>query len=140
LDNELNEAKEAQDDINNYADKDGATSDGKDNIGIQTIALGDLAVMKILAKNGSVCGTMAARLARVMQKAEAAPGWTGTRADYEAWVEALHQEQWSPEAALIIRTPEWAYLAILNGSKHFSVLHHLHQWKAPDGVCSRLEG
>ena len=46
----------------------------------------------------------------------------------------------SPEAALNPRAPKQAYLAILNGAKHFSVLHHLHQWKAPDRVHSHIEG
>jgi hypothetical protein len=127
LADELNEAKEAQEDINNYTDEDGATSDGKDNVGIQTIATGDLVAIKILAENRSVRGTMVTRLAGVMQIAEAAPGWTGTGVDYKAWVETLCQKPWSPEAALNPRAPKQAYLAILNGIKHFLVLHHLHR-------------
>ncbi len=46
----------------------------------------------------------------------------------------------SPEAALNPRVSEQAYLAILNSAKHFSVLYHLHQWKALDGVLSCMEG
>jgi hypothetical protein len=64
-DNEPDEAEKAQEDIGGYADKDGISGDDEDDIRIQTIATGDLAAMKILAKNRSVCGIMAARLARV---------------------------------------------------------------------------
>jgi hypothetical protein len=140
LDDELKEAKKAPDDLDDDADEDSPSRDGEDDIDIKAIATGDLAAMKILAMNRSLHGTTAARLARGAQKAKAAPGWTGTVADYEAWVEALRQAPGSPEAALNPRAPKQAYLAILNGAKHFSVLHHLHQWKAPDRVRSHIEG
>ncbi len=96
--------------------------------------------MDTLAKNRSIQGTTAARLAWGAQKAEVAPGWSGIGANYKAWVEALCQVPGSPEAALIPRAPKRAYLAILNGAKHFSVLHHLHRWKAPEGARSPFEG
>jgi hypothetical protein len=96
---ELDKAKKAQDNINNYADEDGASGDDEDNIKIKTIATGDLAAMKILAKNRYVRGTTAARLAQIAQKVEAAPGWTGSGVNYKAWVEALYQVPGSPEAA-----------------------------------------
>jgi hypothetical protein len=92
-----------------------------------------------LAENRSIRGITAARLAWGAHKAEAAPGWSGIGADYKAWVEALCLAPGNPEAALNLRAPERAYLAILNGAKHFLVLH-LHRWTAPEGACSRFEG
>jgi hypothetical protein len=74
LDNELDEAKKAQDNINDYADENGATGNSYDDVGIQTIATRDLAAMKILAENRFVCSTTETRLAWVTQMAKAAPG------------------------------------------------------------------
>jgi hypothetical protein len=79
-------------------------------------------------------------MARDTATAEAAPSWTGIRANYAAWVQALKQDPMSPEAAINEEAPERAYLAIMNGTTHLSVLQRLHQWKAPDGGRSRFDG
>jgi hypothetical protein len=136
---EVKEAREAPDNSMDKADKDSAYADWEDNNGTKAIASRDLAALDTLAKNRSIQGTTAARLAWGVQKAKAAPGWTGIGAKYKAWVEALCQAPGSPEAALNPRAPERAYLAIINGAKHFLVLHHLHQWKASEGARNRFE-
>jgi len=46
----------------------------------------------------------------------------------------------NPDAAITDGSPEQAYLVIMNGDVQMSVIHHLFRWKAPDGVCSRLDG
>jgi hypothetical protein len=46
----------------------------------------------------------------------------------------------SPEAAINEEAPKRAYLAIMNGATHLSVLHRLHQWKAPNSGCSCFDG
>jgi hypothetical protein len=138
---ELKEARKASDNPKDEADKESVSDDGEDDNRTKVIASRDLAALDALAeKNRSIRGTMAARLAWGAHKAEAAPGWSSIGDDYKAWVEALCQAPGNPEAALNPRASEWAYLAILNGTKHFSVLHHLHQWKAPEGACSCFEG
>jgi hypothetical protein len=137
---EFKEAREAPDNLKDKADKESMSDDGEDDNGTKAIASRDLAALNTLAKNRSIQGTTAARLAWGAQKAKAAPGWSGIGADYKAWVKALCQAPGSPEAALNPRAPKWAYLAILNGAKHFLVLHHLYQWKAPEGACSCFEG
>jgi hypothetical protein len=96
--------------------------------------------MRILADNRSVRGTTAARMARDTTTAEAAPSWTGIGANYAAWVQALKQDPISPEAAVNEEAPKRAYLAIMNGATHLSVLHRLHWWKAPDGGRSCFDG
>ncbi len=98
------------------------------------------AAMRVLAKNRSVHGTTERKLAKATRRAETAPGWDGMGADHAAWVHALHQDQSTPDAAIVDETPERVYLAIMNGAKHFSVLHHLHQWKAAKGGRSRIDG
>ena len=96
--------------------------------------------MWILADNRSVRGTTAARMAWDTTTAEATPSWTGIGADYVAWVQALKQDPTSPEAAINEEALERAYLAVMNGATHLSVLHHLHRWKAPNGGRSRFDG
>jgi hypothetical protein len=96
--------------------------------------------MRILADNRSVRGTTAARMARDTTTAEAAPSWTGIRAKYAAWVQALKQDPMSLEAAINEEIPKRAYLAVMNGAMHLSVLHRLHRWKAPDGGRSCFDG
>jgi hypothetical protein len=107
-----------------------------------TLAAADRAAMRFLANNRSVRGTTAARMARDTTTTEAAPSWTGIGANYMAWVQALKQDPMSPEAAITINeeAPERAYLAIMNGTTHLSVLHCLHRWKAPNGGCSCFDG
>jgi hypothetical protein len=87
----------------------------------------DWEAMRILADNRSVRGTTAARMARDTATAEAAPSWTGIGANYAAWVQALKQDPMSPEAAINEEAPDRAYLAIMNGATHLSVLQHLHR-------------
>jgi hypothetical protein len=98
-----------------------------------TLETADWAAMRILANNRSVRGTMAARMARDTTTTEDAPSWTGIGANYMAWVQALKQDPMSPEAAVNEEAPERAYLAIMNGAMHLSVLHYLHRWKALNG-------
>jgi hypothetical protein len=140
VDVEFEEARKASDNPKDEADKDSASNIREDDNRIKVIASRDLAALDALAENRSIRGTMAARLAWGVHKAEAAPGWSGIGADYKAWVEALYQAPGNPEAALNPRAPGRAYLAILNGTKHFLVLHHLHRWKAPEGARSCFEG
>ncbi len=121
---EFKEAREAPDNSKGKADKDSVYADGEDDNGTKAIASRDLTALDTLAKNRSIRGTMAARLAWGAQKAEAVPGRTDIGADYKAWMEALWQVPGSPEAALNPRAPEQAYLAILNGAKYFLVLHY----------------
>jgi hypothetical protein len=106
----------------------------------ETLEATNRAAMRILANNRSVCITTAARMARDTTTAEAAPSWTGIGANYAAWVRALKQDPMSPEAAINEEAPKRAYLAVMYGAKHLSVLHHLHWWKAPDGGRSRFDG
>jgi hypothetical protein len=46
----------------------------------------------------------------------------------------------SPEAAINEEAPERAYLAVMNGATHLSVLQCLHRWKAPNGGRSCFDG
>jgi hypothetical protein len=96
--------------------------------------------MRILADNRSVHGAMASRLARATMTTEAAPSWTHIGADYAAWVGALRWDPANLEAAINEDAPKRAYLAVMNGAKHLSVLHRQHRWKTPDGGRSRLGG
>jgi hypothetical protein len=105
-----------------------------------TLEAANQAAMRILADKSSVHGTMVARIARDTMTAEAAPSWTGIGANYAAWVQALKQDPTSPEAAINEEAPERAYLAVMNGATHLSVLHRLHQWKAPNGGRSCFDG
>jgi hypothetical protein len=117
-------------------DKDSKASDALGG----TMDATDRAAMRVLTKNRSVHGTTACKLAKATSRAETAPGWAGMGADHAAWVQALHQDQSNPDAAIVDITLERVYLAIMNGANHFSVLHHLHWWKAAEGGCSRTNG
>jgi hypothetical protein len=55
-------------------------------------------------------------------------------------VQALKQDPMSLEAAINEKAPERAYLAVMNGATHLSVLQCLHRWKAPNGGCSCFDG
>jgi hypothetical protein len=114
-------------------------SETKDASGNNLDAANQVA-MRILADNRSVRSTTVSRLARATTTAEAAPSWTSIGADYAAWVQALRQDPANLEAAINKVTHKRAYLAIINGAKHLSVLHHLHRWKTPDGGQSHLDG
>jgi hypothetical protein len=105
-----------------------------------TVKAANQAAMRILVDNRSVHGTMASRLAGAMRTAEAAPSWPGICTYYAAWVRALRWEPTNLEAAINEDAPERAYLAVMNGDKHLSVLHHLHRWRAHNGGHSRLDG
>jgi hypothetical protein len=105
-----------------------------------TVKATNQAAMRILADIRSVRGTTASRLARATRTAKAAPSWPGIGAYYAAWVRALRREPTNPEAAINEDAPERAYLAVMNGNKHLSVLHHLHWWRAHDGGRSCLDG
>jgi hypothetical protein len=105
-----------------------------------TVKAANQTAMRILVDNRSIHGTTASRLAGATRTAKAAPSWPGICAYYVAWVRALRQEPTNPEAAINKDAPERAYLAVMNGDKHLTVLHHLHRWRAHDGGCSRLDG
>jgi hypothetical protein len=105
-----------------------------------TVKAANQAAMRILADNRSVHGTTALRLAGATRTAKAAPSWPGIGAYYAAWVRTLRREPTNPEAAINKDAPERAYLAVMNGDKHLSVLHHLHRWRAHNGGRSRLDG
>jgi len=96
--------------------------------------------MRDLADNRSIRGTSANRMAADVRAAEAAPGWTGTGANYAAWLRDLWENPRKPNAAIIDGAPERAYLVVMNGGTYMSVIHHLFRWKASDGGCSRLDG
>jgi hypothetical protein len=114
-------------------------SEASDALG-GTVDATNCAAMRVLAKNRSVHGTTACKLAKATSRAKTAPGWAGMGADHAAWVQALHQDQSNPDAAIVDETSERVYLAIMNGAKHFSILHHLHWWKAAEGGRSRTDG
>jgi hypothetical protein len=59
---------------------------------------------------------------------------------YAAWVRALRREPTNLEAAINEDATERAYLAVMNGDKHLSVPHHLHQWRAHNSGRSHLDG
>jgi len=46
----------------------------------------------------------------------------------------------NPDAAITDGALEWAYLVVMNGGMHMSVIHHLFRWKAPEGGRSCLDG
>ena len=46
----------------------------------------------------------------------------------------------NPGSIITDRAPERAYLVVMNGGDHLSVIHHLFRWKAPEGGRSRLNG
>jgi len=96
--------------------------------------------MRALADNRSFRGTSASRMAADTRAAEAAPGWTGAAADYAAWQRDLRGNPRTPGSVITDRAPERAYLVAMNGGDHFSVIHHLFRWKAPEGGRSRLDG
>ncbi len=129
-------AQERQSDHPWDSDKDSEASDALGG----TVDATDRAAMRVLAENRSVHGTTECKLAKATRRAETAPGWAGMGADHAAWVQALHQDQSTPDAAIVDETPKRVYLAIMNGAKLFSVLHHLHQWKAAKGGCSCING
>jgi hypothetical protein len=106
-------------------------SEAKDAPG-DTLDTSDQAAMRILADNRSVRSTTASRLARATTTTEATPNWTSIGANYAAWMRALRRDPANPEAAINKDAPKRAYLAIMNGAKHMSVLYHLHQWKTPN--------
>ena len=99
----------------------------------------DQQAMLTLADNRSFRGTSASRMATDTRAAEAAPGWTGVGADYAAWLRDLRGNPTNPDSAITNRAPEWAYLVVMNGGDHLSVIHHLFRWKAPEGGRSRLD-
>ena len=100
----------------------------------------DLKAMRDLADNRSIRGTSASRMAADAKSAAAAPGWTGVGIDYTAWLRDLREDPTNPDAAITDGAPERAYLVVMNGGTHMSVIHHLFRWKAPDGGRSRLDG
>jgi len=106
---------------------------------VENVQARDIATLRMLADNRNVRGTTAIRLAHAARAVEAQAGWPGLGHHYNAWVTALSRNPASPEAALGPVSPELAYLVRMNGKDQFSVLHHLHRWKAPEGVRSRLD-
>jgi hypothetical protein len=104
-----------------------------------TLEAANREAMRILADNRSVRGTTVARMAQDTATAEAAPSWNSIGANYTAWVQALKQDPMSPGSAIYEEAPERAYLAVMNGAMHLSVLHRLHWWKAPDGGRSHFD-
>jgi len=92
------------------------------------------------ADNRSFWGTLASRIAADTRATEAVPGWAGVGADYAAWLRDLRGNPTTPGSVITDRAPEQAYLVVMNGGYHFSVIHHLFQWKAPEGGRSRLDG
>ena len=74
------------------------------------------------------------------KSAAAAPGWTGVGTDYAAWLRDLQEDPMNPDAAITDGALERAYLVVMNGGAHMSVIHHLFRWKAPEGGRSRLNG
>jgi hypothetical protein len=105
-----------------------------------SVTAANQAAMRILVDNRSVRGSTASRLVGAMRRAEASPSWPGIGAHYPAWVHSVKWDPTNPEAAINEDAPERAYLAVMNGDKHLSVLHHLHWWRAHDGGQSRLGG
>jgi len=59
---------------------------------------------------------------------------------YTAWLRDLREDPTNSDAAITDGAPERLYLVIMNGGAHMSVIHHMFQWKAPDGGRSRLDG
>jgi hypothetical protein len=104
------------------SDKDSKAKDVPED----TMGAANHAAMRILANNRSIRRTMAFRLAGATRTGKAAPSWSGIRADHVAWMRALNRDPTNPDAAINGKAPERAYLAIMNGAKQFSVLHHLH--------------
>jgi hypothetical protein len=100
----------------------------------------DQQAMLTLADNRSFRGTSASRMAADTRAAEAAPGWTGVGADYLAWLRVLRGNPTNPDSVITDSAPERAYLVVMNGGDHLSVIHHLFRWKAPEGGRSRLDG
>ncbi len=96
--------------------------------------------MLALADNRSFRGMSAARMAADTRAAEAAPGWTGMGADYAAWLQDLRGNPTNPCLVITDRASERAYLVVMNGGNHLSVIHHLFRWKAPEGGHSCLDG
>jgi hypothetical protein len=113
--------------------------EAKDTYG-DTLEAANWAAMRILADNRSIHGTTAARMTQDTMAAEAAPSWTGIGADYATWVQALKQDPTSLGAVINEEAPTRAYLAVMNGAMHLSVLHCLHRWKAPNGGHSCFDG
>jgi hypothetical protein len=101
-------------------------SDAKDVLG-NSVTAADQAAMRILADNRSVRGSTASRFAGATRRAKASPSWPGIGTHYAAWVHSVKRDPTNPEAAVNEDAPERAYLAVMNGNKHLSVLHHLHR-------------
>ena len=99
----------------------------------------DLKAMRDLADKRSIRGTSASRMAADAKSAAAAPGWTGVGTDYAAWLQDLREAPMNPDAAITDGAPERAYLVVMNGGVHMSIIHHLFWWKAPEGECSCLD-
>ena len=83
----------------------------------------DLKAMRDLADNRSIRGTSAFRMAADAKSAAAAPGWTGVGTDYAAWLRDLREDPMNPDAAITDGAPERAYLVVVNGGAHMSVIH-----------------
>jgi len=98
----------------------------------------DLAALRTLADNRNLRGTTAIRLHQAAKSVQASPGFPGMGIHYKAWTQALSRTPSSPAADVDRIAPELAYLVRMNGESEFSVLHHLHRWRSPDGVRSRL--
>ena len=79
-------------------------------------------------------------MAADVKSAAAAPGWTGVGTDYAAWLQDLREDPMNPDAAITDGAPERAYLVVMNGGVHMSIIHHLFRWKAPEGERSCLDG
>ena len=78
------------------------------------------------------------------------PGWQRTRGPQRplqggpAWAQRMRpgygENPTNPGSIITDRAPERAYLVVMNGGDHLSVIHHLFRWKAPEGGRSRLNG
>jgi hypothetical protein len=118
-------------------------SDGEsdeDSAPFEWLVEADRKAMLALADNRSFRGASASRMAADRRAAEAAPGWTGVGEDYAAWLRDLQENPTTPGSVITDRAPERAYLVVMNGGDHLSVIHHLFRWKAPEGGRSRLDG
>jgi len=102
----------------------GGESD-EDSAPLEWVVEANHKAMQALADNRSFRGTSASRIAVDTRAAEAAPGWTGAAADYAAWLRDLRENPTTPGSVITDRAPERAYLVVMNGGAHFSVIHHL---------------
>ena len=112
-------------------------SSGEESEG-DVVAARDLAVLRTLADHWNLRGTAAIWLNQAARAVQARPGYPGMGIHYKAWTQALSRTPSSPVAAVDRIAPELAYLVRMNGESEFSVLHHLHRWRSPEGVRSRL--